>query len=175
MSESLTLRAGSLPEPLKVLSIRQPWAWLIVRPDLAAGARALATSNGEFKDIENRSWSTRYRGRVLIHASHTMTRSDYDNATRFLDVGPPARLGITLPGREALERGGVVGIGTLTQCVAPGCRRSPWHVDGMYGFQIANARPLPFIACKGALSFFEPHRHLLDELERLQVLTAPTP
>jgi hypothetical protein len=36
---------------IKALSIRQPWAWLIVQGD---------------KDIENRS--TTYRRRVLIHA-----------------------------------------------------------------------------------------------------------
>lgn len=34
------------------LSIRQPWAWLIV--------------NG-FKDIENRDWATPFRGRFLVH------------------------------------------------------------------------------------------------------------
>jgi len=39
--------------PVYALSIRQPWAWLIV--------------NG-WKDIENREWSTRFRGRLLIHA-----------------------------------------------------------------------------------------------------------
>jgi hypothetical protein len=39
---------------MKVIVIRQPWAWLIV--------------NG-FKDIENRSWATRYRGPLLIQAS----------------------------------------------------------------------------------------------------------
>lgn len=39
---------------MKALSIRQPWAWLIV-----AG----------YKDIENRSWPTNFRGRVYIHAS----------------------------------------------------------------------------------------------------------
>ncbi|HDU8694716.1 TPA: ASCH domain-containing protein, partial [Morganella morganii subsp. morganii] len=39
---------------MKAISIRQPWAWLIV--------------NGH-KDIENRSWRTKYRGQVLVHAS----------------------------------------------------------------------------------------------------------
>ena len=39
---------------LKVIVVRQPWAWLIV--------------NG-FKDIENRSWKTRHRGPLLIQAS----------------------------------------------------------------------------------------------------------
>jgi hypothetical protein len=38
---------------MKVLSIRQPWAFLIV--------------NGH-KNIENRDWLTAYRGPVLIHA-----------------------------------------------------------------------------------------------------------
>ena len=38
---------------MKALSIMQPWAWLI-----CAG----------HKDIENRSWSTGFRGPVLIHA-----------------------------------------------------------------------------------------------------------
>lgn len=38
----------------KVLSIKQPWASLI-----AHGV----------KDIENRTWKTNYRGKILIHAS----------------------------------------------------------------------------------------------------------
>ena len=48
-----------------VLSIRQPWAWLI----LNAG-----------KDIENREWPTRFRGRVLIHASKGMTHDEWEDA-----------------------------------------------------------------------------------------------
>ena len=40
--------------PQKALSVRQPWAWLIV--------------NG-WKPIENRSRRTNVRGRILIHAS----------------------------------------------------------------------------------------------------------
>jgi hypothetical protein len=39
---------------MKAITIKQPWAWLI-----CSGV----------KDIENRSWPTKYRGRVLIHAS----------------------------------------------------------------------------------------------------------
>src|SRR5438045_8559495 len=46
---------GSLAQThtMKALSIRQPWAWLIV--------------NGH-KPVENRSWSTKYTGKLLIHA-----------------------------------------------------------------------------------------------------------
>lgn len=38
----------------KVLSIKQPWSSLIVEG---------------FKNIENRTWKTQYRGKLLIHAS----------------------------------------------------------------------------------------------------------
>lgn len=39
---------------MKTLSVKQPWAYLIC---------------SGIKDIENRTWKTTYRGRVLIHAS----------------------------------------------------------------------------------------------------------
>lgn len=41
-------------EANKAISIKQPWAYLI-----CAG----------IKDVENRTWPTKYRGRVYIHAS----------------------------------------------------------------------------------------------------------
>jgi len=41
---------------MKIISIRQPWAALIV---------------SGIKDVENRTWPTRYRGQLLIHASRT--------------------------------------------------------------------------------------------------------
>jgi len=37
----------------RVLTIRQPWAWAIIHCG---------------NDIENRSWSTKHRGRLLVHA-----------------------------------------------------------------------------------------------------------
>ena len=40
------------------LSIRQPWAWLVAHG---------------WKNIENRTWQTNYRGRLLIHAAGGMT------------------------------------------------------------------------------------------------------
>jgi len=39
-----------------VLSIKNPWAYLVVLG---------------IKDIENRSWKTNYRGKLLIHATQT--------------------------------------------------------------------------------------------------------
>jgi hypothetical protein len=45
------------PPEMLALSIKQPWSWLIVFGH---------------KDIENRSWPTRYRGRFLIHAGRIL-------------------------------------------------------------------------------------------------------
>ncbi|MDR5765003.1 ASCH domain-containing protein [Caballeronia sp. LZ028] len=117
---------------MKALSIRQPWAWLIV--------------NGH-KDIENRTWPTRFRGRVLVHASKGMTRAEYEDVSAFAE-------GLQLPARDDLERGGIVGVATIADCIPSERRTSIWHMEGQFGFQIANARALPFVECKGALGFF---------------------
>ncbi|EMD5788156.1 ASCH domain-containing protein [Proteus mirabilis] len=115
---------------MKAISIRQPWAWLIV--------------NG-YKDIENRSWRTKYRGQVLIHASQGVKKSEYERAKELTDL-----LGITLP--TSFETGGIVGVATITDCVEQS--ESPWFF-GEKGFVLTDARPLKFIQMKGKLSFFE--------------------
>lgn len=117
---------------MKALSIRQPWAWLIV--------------NGH-KDIENRTWHTRFRGPVLIHAGKGMTRDEYVDAANFA-----LELGVKVPWFGDLERGGIVGIAEIVDCTSS--HPSPWFV-GPYGFVLRDAKPLPFMPCKGELGFFE--------------------
>ncbi|MGB6103633.1 MAG: ASCH domain-containing protein [Pusillimonas sp.] len=117
---------------MKALSIRQPWAWLIV--------------NGH-KDIENRSWWTGVRGPVLIHAGKGMTRSEYEDARDLAE-----QLGITTPAFEDLERGGIVGQAVINRCVKDS--ESPWFF-GKYGFVLSDAKPLPFQPLRGQLGFFE--------------------
>ena len=120
---------------MRALSIRQPWAWLIV--------------NGH-KDIENREWQTTYRGRVLIHAGKTMARTYYEDVA--LDVALKFGDRLTLPTYEQLERGGIVGVATIAGCVNESS--SPWW-QGPFGFVMADARPLPFHPCNGKLQFFD--------------------
>ncbi|MGF6793083.1 ASCH domain-containing protein [Paraburkholderia sp. 35.1] len=141
---------------MRALSIRQPWAWLIVRPDLTGLARAAARAADILKDIENRSWPTKVRGRVLIHASKGMTRAEYEAAQDPLwPVGGPT---IELPSFEHLQRGGIIGVATIDACIQPANRSSLWHFGGSYEFHLVDARPLPFVECKGALGFFDvPH------------------
>lgn len=118
-----------------ILSIRQPWAWLIV--------------NG-WKNIENRDWPTRFRGRFLVHASLKMTRADYDACVLFFCTFAPSLVSL-LPGRLNLERGGIVGEAVLLDCVTR--HDSEWFT-GEYGFVLADAKPLPFRPLAGRLGFF---------------------
>lgn len=119
------------------LSIRQPWAWLIL--------------NGS-KDIENRQWQTRVRGRVLVHAAKGMTRNEYAGAVDFIvDAGMPP-LPFDLPAFEHLQRGGIVGSVEIVDCVAESA--SPWFI-GRYGFVLRDPRPCEFFPCLGRLGFFE--------------------
>lgn len=126
---------------MKALSVRQPWAWLIV--------------NG-FKDIENRTWHTNYRGRVLIHASKGMTRDEYEDALDMchqVSLVKPFPEGTKMPSFKEIERGGIVGAVDIIDCVQD--TSSPWFV-GDYGFVLENAEAFEMKPCKGALGFFKP-------------------
>jgi hypothetical protein len=128
---------------MKALSIRQPYAWLIV--------------NGH-KDIENRDWATNFHGRVLIHAGLTYPKRDYrDDAEAYGE-----RFG-SYPERDTML-GGIVGVATITGCVT--ASDSEWFF-GPYGFTLTDAKPLPFVPCKGKLGFFNVDAAVADQLLQL--------
>jgi len=117
---------------LPVLSIRQPWAWLVV--------------NG-LKDIENRTWRTHYRGQILIHASANLKDLTWDERERCESLG-----GAKMP--EDYDVGGVIGIVEIVDCVRR--HRSVWKHGPSWGWVLADACPLRFRECKGAVGFFYP-------------------
>ena len=123
---------------MKALSIRQPWAWLIMN----AG-----------KDIENRVWRTPVRGRILVHAAKGMTLDEWSDAWHFAigsGAGPKAmEMGLTA---HTVERGGIVGSVEIVDCVTTSASR--WFV-GPFGFVLRDPQPLPFRPLKGALGFFD--------------------
>lgn len=113
---------------LPALSIRQPWAWLIIHGG---------------KDIENRSWATRFRGEFLIHAAKTFGREERETCEAFREDG------IGLPSQ--LQAGGIIGKARIVDCVSES--GSKWF-EGPWGFVITGVTPLNFYPCKGALGFF---------------------
>jgi len=123
----------------KAISIRQPWAWLIV--------------NGH-KDVENRTRRTKFTGPLWIHASATMTKADYFACTIFI-AGFAGRW--RLPAYDILRDefcGGIVGSATLVNCVDHS--DSLWFT-GPFGYVLAEARSCLFTPCKGQLNFFTPN------------------
>ena len=107
------------------LSVKQPWAWLIVHG---------------LKTIENRTWPTKFRGRIYLHASKSF------------DVALVVRCqqGRIIPN---LQRGAIIGEVDIVDCVAES--DSPWFT-GPYGFVLRNPvayeYPIPW---RGKQRFFE--------------------
>lgn len=122
---------------MKAISIRQPWAWLIV--------------NG-YKDIENRNWDTKYRGQVLIHASSRRpTKAEVHEAWMILREARGLEAAAFMPEAEQFQLGGIVGYASITGTVRESA--SPWFF-GPVGIQIIDGKPLCFLPMKGRLSFF---------------------
>lgn len=132
---------------MKAISIRQPWAWLIVQ-----GAKA----------VENRTWYTSYRGPLLIHAAKGCTFREWCDAWEWIDevIGAHVRRMYPPPTHTAIERGGIVGIVDMVGCVNNAdWEHKPhycaWAQSGCWHHLYENPRPLPFHPCRGALGLFD--------------------
>ncbi len=123
---------------MKALSIKQPWAWLIV--------------NG-WKDIENRTWKTKYQGQFLIHTGLAKPNEAQWN---WYQKDMMRLHGVILPPMLpecGVHFGGIVGTACLIDCVEESW--SEWFEPGGFGFRLTGAVPLPFKKVKGQLRFFE--------------------
>lgn len=119
---------------MKALSVRQPWAWLIV---------------SGYKDIENRDWSTNLRGRIWIHTGlHRVTKAEYEEFVENCQA-----FGIRkFPAIDEFEMGGIVGSVEIVDRVKQS--KSFWF-QGRYGFVLKNAIAYRFRPMPGQLNFFE--------------------
>jgi hypothetical protein len=139
MRSRLTTRATAVRRPdrtsrgdrgaaPRVLSLKQPWAW------------AVATRK---KKVENRSWSTSYRGTVYIHASLKVDRTALDWLRDEAGVNAPADF----------VHGAVVALAETVDVVTKrdAAKSAPWFF-GPYGFVLKKIRRLPIpIPEKGRL------------------------
>lgn len=122
-----------------IISVRQPWAWLIMHGG---------------KDIENRDWTTKVRGRVYIHASKGITKAEWYGAWQWVKQNIPTAFekGMAEIKAGAIERGGIIGSVEIVDCVSKS--DSPWFM-GEYGFVLRDPKPLPFHLYPGQLKFFK--------------------
>jgi hypothetical protein len=119
---------------MKVLSVRQPFAHLLCEG---------------LKDVENRDWSTFYRGPLLIHAGKQFEDEAVDWILDRLDVDERKRFPMR---KSAFLCGGIVGIVRMVDCVTSS--ESKWFC-GDYGWVFDRASPLPFMPMRGQLRLFD--------------------
>lgn len=132
------------PLPPMALSLRQPWAYAILRLG---------------KDIENRRWRSRYRGRVILHASRTMDTAG---------VNYLREAGFLLP--DDLPLGAYVGEVTIADCRSLAACASHWAF-GPWCYMLD--QPLAFLTPvpgRGQLGFYR-----VPEAEARAVRAARTP
>lgn len=130
---------------LPALSIRQPWAWCIIRPDVTdPEERAELRRLGLIKDVENRSWRSSHRGPLLVHAALTFDTDGY----HWLQTAMPE---LRLPAPRDFDLGGVVGTASVADCVRTS--DSPWFF-GPWGLVLEGQTPAPFVAGRGMPGFF---------------------
>lgn len=147
---------------MKALSIKQPWAWLIV---------------DSIKDIENRTWVTKFRGRVLVHATTPRFDNWYDTPLTNDQI-------LTLPHIYPFPTvfGAIIGSVEIVDCVinhtSIWAEKSVYHgevvekVNGeceiikpIYNWVLANPIIFPEpIPAKGKLSFWD-YPNILSEPE----------
>ena len=112
---------------MRALTIRKPWFSLIIV--------------GE-KDVENRGWTTRYRGALAIHAGQ---RVDHDlepwqrSIVERIDTSP---------------RGVIIGIIDLVDIVRDS--RSQWAEPGCYHWVLTSLRPIKPVPMRGKLGLWVP-------------------
>lgn len=128
---------------MKVLSVKQPWAYLLV---------------SGIKDIENRPRRTHFRGRILIHASakadvkredfHTLLTTSQWN---YLSVVESLKM---VGSNFIYEPSAIIGSVEIVDCVEN--HPSIWAVEGQYHYVIAN--PIlfdtPITGVKGQLGLW---------------------
>jgi len=119
---------------MKALSVIMPWPYLIMKYG---------------KDIENRTWRTDYRGRILIHASKKPDPFLTDIVCRCLQNPTNAEL------KKLLQWCGcIVGSVEIVDCVQN--HKSEWAESGMWHWVLKN--PVLFkepIPARGSLGLWD--------------------
>jgi hypothetical protein len=130
---------------MKALTIEQPWVWAI----LNAG-----------KDVENRSWQTKYRGWIALHASKSAQRLD--------DVDFPR--GIQKPEKEDLVCSAICGVAYLSDIRDKS--KSKWFYrpgrgETNYGWVLTKVKKLRKpVPCDGILGLWKVPPGVMTSIKR---------
>lgn len=135
-----------IDKSIPILSIKQPWAWLIMN---------------EYKDIENRSWQTKYRGPLYIHAGKKFDKTLFDNEPSLESCTANQITAMFLGGmynhHHEMKLGGIVGRVRLVDILDPLHKPnySYWWEPGFYGWVFEDPEKIDFFPCRGKLGLFK--------------------
>lgn len=123
---------------MKTLTVKQPWAELIV--------------SGK-KDIENRTWRTSYRGRILIHAAKTIVPSLELAYYPLPAIQPYISMVEEAPAFGITSA--IIGSVEIVDCVQN--HPSEWAEKGVWNWVLANPIKFerPILNVNGKLSLWE--------------------
>lgn len=125
---------------IRAISVAQPWAHCIVHKG---------------KNVENRTWITKYRGTVAIHASAAVDKDRFYWCEK--------DLGIKLD-PEDLSYGSIVGFAEIVEVITKKSvtRKTTKWFGGPYGFVLTNVVALKKpVRVKGSLGFWRLKGRLL--------------
>lgn len=134
---------------MKALSIKQPWASLIAHG---------------IKDIENRTWKTKFRGRIYIHASGQFVKGGFEVMSReMIDIACKCETWKPLYLSD-LPTSAIIGEVDIIDCVinhsSIWAEKASFPSDSkpIWNWVLANAvlYEKPILNVKGKLSFWEP-------------------
>ena len=117
---------------MRAFTVKAPWAWAIIH----AG-----------KDVENRTWSTSYRGPLAIHASVGCTGKYYTWARGWM-----AAIGVDVPELDTLPRGCVIGTVELMDCVRDSGSR--WGMPDNWHWILRDPKPCAPRFVRGSLGLW---------------------
>lgn len=136
---------------MKALTVKEPWATAIFHYG---------------KDIENRTWNTFHRGRILIHVSRTKPTKEDEKA--FFDICE--KVGIKNAVFNLSNCGLIIGSVELTKTVQPSAffynnDTSLWAVPKQFHWRLANPILLekPVMA-RGLLGLWSVPQSICNEL-----------
>lgn len=121
---------------MKAISVRSPWAAWIFTPHPMMG----------LKDVENRTWQTKYRGPLAIHAGQRL-------AEGFTESDVESYRASERQDHTAWTRGAIIGVVDLID-IAPSS--SAWAMSEHCHWRLASPRLLPApIVLPGRLQLFD--------------------
>lgn len=120
--------------PTLALTVRQPWAWAIVYGG---------------KDVENRSWTTSYRGPIYIHAAAKRRPIE----ERFFAEWTRQRKLVQPFAQPDLVHGALIATANILAVMKD--HPSQWAIEGCFHFVLDRVVPLRRpIPCPGALGLW---------------------